>query len=77
MRTSSPRKHAAGGLLARLDRAAGEVNAFLLILALGLGVLDLTCLWVLKVEDALPRITRIHDAPNAPSVAPASAPKQP
>jgi len=31
-------------LVARLDRAARDMNAFLLVLAIGLATLDLTCL---------------------------------
>ena len=42
------------GLAARLDRAAGDLNAFLLVLAIGLATLDLTCFWAFKMRDALP-----------------------
>jgi len=45
-------------LAARLERAAGDMNAFLLVLAIGLATLDLTCLWAFKLQDALPAMTR-------------------
>jgi hypothetical protein len=45
-------------LVARLDRAAGDVNAFLLVLAIGLATLDLTCLWAFKMRDLLPAMAR-------------------
>jgi hypothetical protein len=44
---------ASGGLMRRLDRVAGELNAFLLVLAIGLAVLDLTCFMTLEVSQAL------------------------
>lgn len=44
-------------LVARLDRAARDMNAFLLVLAIGLATLDLTCLWAFKLRDALPAVT--------------------
>jgi hypothetical protein len=44
-------------LAARLERAAGDMNAFLLVLAIGLATLDLTCLWAFKLQDALPAMT--------------------
>jgi len=37
-------------LTARLDRAAGDMNAFLLVLAIGLATLDLT--WPVGIQDA-------------------------
>jgi len=55
MQNRSPKKHSPPqSLAARLDRAAGDVNAFLLVLAIGLATLDLTCLWAFKMRDALP-----------------------
>jgi len=33
------------------------MNAFLLVLAIGLATLDLTCLWAFKLRDALPAMT--------------------
>ena len=44
------------GLLVRLDHAAGTMNAFLLVFAIGLAALDLTCLWILTVRDAVPSV---------------------
>ena len=40
------------------ERAAGDMNAFLLVLAIGLATLDLTCLWAFKLRDALPAMTQ-------------------
>ena len=51
----------------RLDAAAGELNAFLVVVAIGLAVLDLSALWALKVEAMLPPITRIGSAYEPPS----------
>ena len=44
------------GLIGRLDRIAAEMNVFLIVLAIGLATLDLTCLWAFKMRDALPTI---------------------
>src|SRR5436853_7843948 len=52
-------------LLARLDRIAREMNAFLLVLAIGLATLDLTCLWAFKLRDALPAMTRTSASSTA------------
>jgi len=57
--------HPAKQLFYRLDRAAGELNVLLFVIALGLGILDLTCLWALKVEEALPPMTHAGAAPSA------------
>jgi len=38
-------------LVKRLDRWAGEINAFLMVLALGLAVLDATCFAALHLND--------------------------
>jgi hypothetical protein len=69
-RTTLPAKQ----LARRLDRVAGELNVILVVIALGLGVLDLTCLWALKIEDALPPITRVSAPPSAASPATESRP---
>ncbi|MBV8492510.1 MAG: hypothetical protein JO162_03430 [Alphaproteobacteria bacterium] len=60
------------GLAARLDRAAGDLNAFLLVLAIGLATLDLTCFWAFKMRDALPSmaLTTSSSAAVNPSNAP-------
>jgi hypothetical protein len=59
MPNRSPKKSPSPkSLAARLDRAAGDMNAFLLVLAIGLATLDLTCLWAFKMRDALPAMAR-------------------
>ena len=59
-------------LVARLERVAGEMNAFLFVLALGLAALDLTCLWAFRMADALPAMARSQATgavtPNKPAV---------
>ena len=51
-------------LTGRLDRAARELNAFLLVLAIGLAVLDFTCFFAFKVRDALPPTARVEAEPS-------------
>jgi hypothetical protein len=41
--------------IARLNRLFGELNAFLLVVAIGLAMLDLTCFTVLRVSTELTR----------------------
>jgi hypothetical protein len=55
-----PRSHEAQVkvLAARLDRWASELNAFLLVFAMGLGVLYGTCLFGMKLGDAI-----LHSGP--------------
>jgi hypothetical protein len=57
--------------LVRLDRIAGELNAWLLAIALGLGMLDLTVL-VAKCIPALPQTppATATDAPVPAAVQP-------
>ncbi len=51
-------------LLRRLDRVAGDLNVFLLVIALGLATLDFTFFVTEKVVDNLPPVTRVsYDAP--------------
>jgi hypothetical protein len=60
--------------LVRLDRIAGELNAWLLAIAIGLGMLDLTVL-IAKCLPTLPRpaVTTSADGPGQPgAAAPAS-----
>ncbi|MBO0736974.1 MAG: hypothetical protein J2P48_10455 [Alphaproteobacteria bacterium] len=45
--------HSLRNLPRRLDRVFGEINAFLLVLAIGLAVLDVTCFVGLKVSDEI------------------------
>lgn len=49
----------------RFDRAIKELNAFLLVLAIGLAVLDATCFLAFKVQDALPSASVIHASSSA------------
>ena len=59
MQNGSPKKDPPPrSLAARLDRAASDMNAFLLVLAIGLATLDLTCLWAIKMKEALPSMAR-------------------
>jgi hypothetical protein len=58
---------------ARLDRAAGDINAFLLVLAIGLAMLDVTYLWAFKMRDALPAMARASATSAAVADKPASA----
>ncbi len=80
MQNRSPKKNPPPrSLTARLDRAAGDMNAFLLVLAIGLATLDLTCLWAFKMRDALPAMaqataTSTHQNPAQPSYPGARAP---
>ena len=71
MPNRSPKKDPRS-LAARLDRAAGDMNAFLLVLAIGLATLDLTCLWAFRMADALPATARSNATgavmPNKPAV---------
>src|SRR5205823_11248728 len=61
MENQSPRNHGqAERWTVRLDRLAGELNAFLLVLAIGLAILDFTCFFAFKVRDALPSPARIE-----------------
>jgi len=46
------------GLAARIDRAARDMNAFLLVLAIGLATLDFSCFLAIKLRDALPPAQR-------------------
>src|SRR6266853_3790407 len=60
--------------LVRLDRIAGELNAWLLAIAIGLGMLDLTVL-VAKCLPPLPRppVAASSDAPGHVVVQPPSS----
>ena len=74
MRNEMPQQDGkAKGLLARLDRAAETMNAFLMVLAIGLAVLDFTCFWIIKIHDTLPTVTRIAASPAAAAQPPAPA----
>lgn len=43
-------------LLRRLDRVVGELNVFLLAVALGLGTLDFVCFVMLRLVDTLAQL---------------------
>jgi hypothetical protein len=58
---------------ARLYRAARDVNAFLLVLAIGLAMLDVTYLWAFKMRDALPAMARASATSAAVATKPVSA----
>jgi hypothetical protein len=66
----TPRSEA---LAARLDRAARDVNAFLLVLAIGLAMLEVTYLWAFKMHDALPAMARASAISAAVATKPVSA----
>jgi len=60
---SSPKQ-----LLRRIDRVAAELNAFLIVIAVGLAIIDLTFLATKEIVAHMPPITRIsQDAPAPPS----------
>ncbi len=46
-------------LLRRVDRVAGDLNVLLVVVAIGLATLDMTCLLTQTFVDNLPPITRI------------------
>jgi hypothetical protein len=54
----------ARALSTRIDRAARDVNVFLLVLAVGLATLDLTCFCAFKMRDALPSAARASANPT-------------
>ena len=59
MENQSPRHDAGARRWAdRLDRAAREMNAFLLVLAIGLATLDLTGFVAFTIRDAAPAVAR-------------------
>ena len=60
--------------LIRLDRIAGELNAWLLAIAIGLGMLDMTVL-VAKCMPPLPRTPAAYgaDAPQQTTARPTSS----
>jgi hypothetical protein len=47
----------------RLNRVAGELNIFLMVMAIGLAILDFTCFFAFKVRDALPSPARVAAEP--------------
>lgn len=63
-----PRRRGNGGtgFAARLDRAAQDVNAFLLVLAFGLAALDASIFVAVKLRDALPRAPILESVAATP-----------
>jgi hypothetical protein len=59
--------------LISLDRIASQMNAWLLAIAIGLGMLDLTVL-VAKCLPVLPPLPAASDSQTAPSPAPPAPP---
>jgi hypothetical protein len=54
----------------------GDLNAFLLVLAIGLATLDLTCFWAFKMRDALPAMALATTSSAAANPSKAPQPKQ-
>ena len=54
-------------MLRRIDRAAGDLNVLLVVLAIGLAALDVTFLITQKVVDHLPQVPRVtyDDGPRS------------
>ena len=68
MRPQSSRQAVAKQVFQRINKAAGELNAFLMVIAIGLAALDLTCLYALTLEKAMPPITEVNcPADQAPA----------
>ena len=69
MAPHSPHRHSLDQWLRRLDRAAAAMNPLLTVLAVGLAVLNLTCIALLSI-----RLTVIHEPvihePMGPSYCP-------
>src|SRR3954451_1039836 len=55
------------GLLDRLDRAAGNMNAYLLVIAIGLAALDFTCFSLFQAQNSPASATRAGANPPASS----------
>jgi hypothetical protein len=47
--------------LVRLDQIVGSLNILLLVIAIGLATLDLTCLFSEQIIDYLPQMARAFD----------------
>ena len=50
--------------MGRIDSAARELNAFLLVLAIGLAALDFTCFFAFEIREALPSPARVSSDPS-------------
>ena len=64
---NQPSRHDASArrLIDRLDRIAREINAVLLVLAIGLAALDITGFVVVTLRDAAPAVARASVDPSA------------
>ncbi len=67
--------HSPDRWLRRLDRAAGTMNPFLTVLAIGLAMLNLTCLALLASHSPISRDTpglsdRLHSSAGSPGADP-------
>jgi hypothetical protein len=71
-----PNKSSSSGtFLQRLDRAAGDLNVLLAVVAIGLATLDFTFLVTQKVVERLPPVTRVvYDSGPANPIASKPAP---
>ena len=59
-------------LMHRLDRLFGDMNAFLIVLAIGLAVLDFSCFTALRAAAEI-QVYRARAAAQTDTVAPGSA----
>ena len=66
--------HSLDPWLRRLDRAAGRMNPFLVMLAIGLAILNLTCLALLAAQLPITRHPPGSDAPASLAGEPNAAP---
>ena len=66
-RLSSRKSFSMKEMLQRIDRAAGDLNVLLVVIAIGLATLDLTFLVTQNVVNHLPPVTRVvyDSAPTA------------
>ncbi len=61
-RGPSPHKRPARkAWLGRLDQVVGSMNVLLIVIAIGLATLDLTCLFSKQIIDHLPQMARAFD----------------
>jgi hypothetical protein len=58
--------------LRRLDRAAADLNALLVVFAIGLAALDVTFAFSQRIIDRLPQVTRVVDV-EQPAASPAQS----
>jgi hypothetical protein len=76
MHSSPDQNPPAKALWRRLDRVAGEMNALLLLLALGLASLDLSCFIAFKIAGMpMSRINIAAEGPGAILFRPAATPQ--